>query len=142
MVFVGLLIVGLGAYYILRTGHNSSLEVSSMEMLVRNKLEDFLVARPRTKEFLVAFPAIMMMVYCAVRRWKLWTILFGLAGVIGITSVCNTFQHIRTPLYLGLYRTGYGLIFGIIIGIVGILIFEGLHYLYINWQRKQLEKNG
>ncbi len=142
MVLVGLLILGLGAYYILRTGHNSSLEVSGIEMLVRNKLEDFLVARPRTKEFLIAFPSIMMMVYCATRRWKLWTILFGLAGVIGITSVCNTFQHIRTPLYLGLYRTGYGVIFGILIGIAGMLIFEGLHHLYMNWRKKQLETNG
>lgn len=142
MVLVGILILGLGAYYILRTGHNSTLEVSSIEMIVRNKLEDFLVARPRTKEFLIAFPSIMMMVYCATRRWKLWTILFGLAGVIGITSVCNTFQHIRTPLYLGLYRTGYGLILGILIGIVGMLIFEGLHHLYITWRKKQLVTNG
>lgn len=142
MVLVGVLILGLGAYYILRTGHNSTLQVSSIEMILRNKLEDFLVARPRTKEFLIAFPAIMMMVYCAVRRWKLWTILFGLAGVIGMTSVCNTFQHIRTPLYLGLYRTGYGVILGIIVGIVGMLIFEGLHYLYVTWREKQLETNG
>lgn len=142
MVLAALLIGGLGVYYILRTGHTSSLEVSSVEMVVRNKLEDFLVARPRTKEFLIAFPAIMMMVYCAVRRWRLWTILFGLAGVIGMTSVCNTFQHIRTPLYLGLYRTGYGVVLGIIIGIVGILIFEGLHYLYGNWRKKQLDANG
>lgn len=142
MVLAGLLIVVLGAYYILRTGHNSSLEVASLEMIIRNKLEDFLVARPRTKEFLIAFPSIMMMVYCAVRKWKLWTIIFGLAGVIGMTSVANTFQHLRTPLYLGLYRTGYGVIFGILIGIVGILIFEGLYYLYITWRKKQLETNG
>ena len=142
MVLVGIIILGLGAYYILRTGHNSTLEVSSIEMVVRNKLEDFLVARPRTKEFLIAFPSIMMMVYCATRRWKLWTILFGLGGVIGITSVCNTFQHIRTPLYLGLYRTGYGLIFGILIGLAGILIFEGLHHLYVTWRKKQLVSNG
>ena len=142
MVLAGIVIVGLGAYYILRTGHNSTLEVSSIEMIVRNELEDLLVARPRTKEFLIAFPSIMMMVYCALRRWKLWTILFGLAGVIGITSVCNTFQHIRTPLYLGLYRTGYGVIFGVLIGIVGMLIFEGLNYIYVTWRKRQLETNG
>jgi hypothetical protein len=62
----------------MRTGHDSSVEVSSIEMLFRNYLEDILIARPRNKEFLFAFPAIMLMVYTSVRRFKLWPILFGL----------------------------------------------------------------
>ena len=51
----------------------------------------------------MAFPGIMLAVYCAVRRLPFWTALFGLAGTIGLTSVCNTFMHIRTPLYLGFW---------------------------------------
>lgn len=126
----------VGAYYIMRTGHESSVEVSSMEMIFRNTLEEVLIARPRTKEFLLAFPAIMMMVYCAARRLKLFTLVFGLAGVLGITSVINTFMHIRTPLYLGFMRTMYSLIFGMVLGVIAIFIFEGLYRLYMRYIKK------
>lgn len=136
MVVIGVLVAGVGAYYILRTGHDSSIEVSNFEMLFRNTLEDKLLARPRTKEFLFAFPAVMMMVYTSVRRFKLWPIIFGLASVIGLTSVINTFMHIRTPLYLGFIRTGYSLLFGIIIGIIAIFVFELLHKLYKKLERQ------
>ena len=119
--------VGLaGYYYLARTGHETGVTISDTEMIFRNDLEYLLLARPRTKEFLVAFPGIMLAVYCAVRRLPFWTALFGLAGTIGLTSVCNTFMHIRTPLYLGFVRTGYALLLGILVGIVFILCFEGL----------------
>lgn len=122
-----LAVVGLaGYYYLARTGHETNVSVSDVELIFRNDLEYLLLARPRTKEFLVAFPAIMLAVYCAVRRLPFWTALFGLAGTIGLTSVCNTFMHIRTPLYLGFVRTGYSLLFGIVLGVVFILCFEGL----------------
>jgi hypothetical protein len=139
MIILGAVVGGVGVYYIMRTGHESSVEVSSLEMLFRNYLEDVLIARPRNKEFLFAFPAIMMTVYTSVRRFKLWPIIFGLAGVIGVTSVINTFMHIRTPLYLGFTRTGYSLLFGILVGIVGIFVFEGLHNLYIKRIKPFLE---
>lgn len=141
MIVLGILVLGMGAYYIIRTGHSSNIEVSSLEMVVRNKMEDLLIARPRTKEFLIAFPAIIMMIYASVRRFKLWTILFGLAGVIGMTSVANTFQHIRTPLYLGVYRTGYGLLFGIILGVLGVLLWEGCYRGYHKLYRKYMENH-
>lgn len=117
--------VGLvGYYYLARTGHETGVAVSDLEIIFRNDLENLLLARPRTKEFLVAFPCIMLAVYCAVRRLPFWTALFGLAGTIGLTSVCNTFMHIRTPLYLGFIRTAYSLILGIVLGAVYIAVFE------------------
>jgi hypothetical protein len=129
MVLIGLIFLGGGVYYILRTGHEV-LDVSSTEMLLRNELEELLIARPRTKEFLFAFPAVMLMVYTACRRFPFWPVVFGLCGVVGVTSVVNTFMHIRTPLYLGFARTGYSLVFGLILGVAGILIFELFHRLY------------
>ena len=136
MIVLGVVLLGVGYYYISRTGNESSIQVSSTEMLFRNMLEDHLVARPRSKEFLCAFPAVMLVVYTSIRRFKLWPILFGLAAVIGMTSVNNTFMHIRTPLYLGFARTGYSLLFGIVIGIVGILIFELGHMIYKKLERQ------
>lgn len=123
--------VGLaGFYYLARTGHETGVTISDTEMIFRNDLEYLLLARPRTKEFLVAFPGIMLAVYCAVRRLPFWTALFGLAGTIGLTSVCNTFMHIRTPLYLGFVRTAYSLLLGIVVGAVMIACFELLLRLY------------
>ena len=126
-----LAVVGLaGYYYLARTGHESDVSVSTLEIL--------LLARPRTKEFLVAFPGIMLAVYCAVRRLPFFTALFGLAGTIGLTSICNTFMHIHTPLYLGFIRTGYSLLFGIVIGCVMILCFDLLY----KWYNGHLKKYG
>ena len=123
--------VGLaGYYYLARTGHETGITISDTEMIFRNDLEYLLLARPRTKEFLVAFPGIMLAVYCAVRRLPFWTALFGLAGTIGLTSVCNTFMHIRTPLYLGFVRTAYSLLLGILVGALMIAGFELLLRLY------------
>ena len=123
-------IAAAGYYYLARTGHESDVSVSTLEIVFRNDLENLLLARPRTKEFLVAFPGVMLAVYCAVRRMPFFTAVFGLAGTIGMTSVCNTFMHIRTPLYLGFVRTGYSLILGIVLGIVYMVCFELLLRLW------------
>lgn len=127
-------VIGLvGIYYIMRTGHDSAIEVSSIEMLFRNTLEEVLIARPRTKEILFAFPAVMVMFYCSARRLKLLSLIFGLAGTIGMTSVVNTFMHIRTPLYLGFARTAFSLIGGAVLGAVAILIMELLYSIYVRF---------
>lgn len=114
----------VGYYYLARTGHESDVTVSTLEIVMRNDLENLLLARPRTKEFLVCFPSVMLAVYCAARRLPFFTALFGLAGTIGMTSVCNTFMHIRTPLYLGFARTGYAVVLGMVLGVVFICCFE------------------
>lgn len=125
-----------GYYYLARTGHETNVTIPDAEMAFRNELEFVFLARPRTKEFLVAFPGIMLAVYCAVRRLPFWTALFGLAGTIGLTSVCNTFMHIRTPLYLGFVRTAYSVLLGIIIGAVFIVCFDLLYRLVAKLLKK------
>jgi hypothetical protein len=135
MVLLAVILAAGGVYYILRTGHEV-VQAGSTEMLFRNELEELLIARPRTKEFLFAFPAVMLMVYTACKRLRFWTVLFGLSGVVGMTSVINTFMHIRTPLYLGFTRTAYSLLFGILIGIVALLIFDGLFRLCGRWVKR------
>lgn len=124
MVIVIMVLGGIGYYYIQRTGHDSSIEVSTLEMLFRNKMEEILIARPRNKEFLFAFPSLMLMVYCAAKRYKFCTALFGLFGAVGATSVINTFEHIRTPIALAYIRTGYSTLFGIILGAIAVVILD------------------
>ena len=136
---LALAVVGAaGYYYLARTGHESGVSVSTVEIVFRNDLENLLLARPRTKEFLVAFPGIMLAVYCAVRRMPFFTAVFGLAGTIGMTSVCNTFMHIRTPLYLGFVRTGYSLVLGAVLGAVYIVCLELLCRLWGRVEKKLL----
>ena len=73
------------------------------------------------------------------RRLPFWTALFGLAGTIGLTSICNTFMHIRTPLYLGFVRTGYSVVLGLVLGAVLIGCFELLYRLFCAARKKYEE---
>ena len=88
----------VGYVYISRTGHETNIQPSNIEMITRNFMEYVLLARPRTKEFLIAFPAIFVAVYAAGKKSEFFTGLFMLAAAIGTSSVINTFSHIRTPI--------------------------------------------
>ncbi|MBQ1302378.1 MAG: hypothetical protein IIY29_03410, partial [Firmicutes bacterium] len=114
-------------------GHETGLDVSTMELLARNFLEEILYARPRTKEFLIAFPAVMLFVYSMVRNQKICAFIFGLAGVIGFTSVINTFMHIRTPMELGFSRTAYSIVFGVVLGVLYVVVFDVICRLFRKW---------
>jgi hypothetical protein len=135
MIFLSAIVGAVGLYYILRTGHEV-ITASRIEMLFRNDLENLLPARPRTKEFLFAFPTIMLLIYSARRRLRFWSVMFGLSSVIGITSVVNTFMHLRTPLYLGFIRTGFSVLFGIAAGIIALILFHLLYKAFLGMKRK------
>lgn len=130
-------VVGIVGYiYIARTGHETNIEPSDLEMIVRNFLEVELLARPRTKEFLLAFPALVMIYSFAKQRVKLFLFPALLVVTIGLTSVANTFSHLRTPLYLSIVRTLYSFGFGIIIGVIGTVVF----YLCLKIYQTYFEK--
>lgn len=130
-------VVGAVAYvYISRTGHETNMQPSSMEMITRNFMEYILLARPRTKEFLFAFPAIFAAVYAASKKSEFFTGLFMMASAIGTSSVINTFSHLRTPIYLSLVRTVIALGFGIVIGCVAVVIIDLLFKIYLRLQEK------
>ncbi len=125
VVLVGGIVLAAGYVYMARTGHETSIEPLKIEMIFRNFLEEKLFARPRNKEFLIAFPALMLTVYMIIRRLKNWIpFIFGIAAVIGQTSIVNTFMHMRTPMYLSIVRTGYSLLFGIVLGVIYLVLFE------------------
>jgi hypothetical protein len=109
----GLLVLVVGVYYIRRTGNTMS--VSERELALRNLLENLLIARPRTKELLIGWPCAMLFVWSLRRGMNLLPLLFGGGMSIGLVSVVNTFLHIRTPFLLSLLRTGWGLLFGLLL---------------------------
>ncbi|ABR50222.1 hypothetical protein Amet_4141 [Alkaliphilus metalliredigens QYMF] len=124
-ILLGGMILGIGYIYIARTGHETNIQPGYLEIIMRNILEESLLARPRNKEFLGAFPILMVGIFAALKKYKDLIFISGLGVVIGQTSVVNTFSHLRTPIYLSTVRTVYGLGLGILIGIVYILLLEG-----------------
>ena len=138
-IYYGIIVGILGAVayiYISRTGHETNVQPSNIEMISRNFMEYVLLARPRTKEFLIAFPAIFAAVYAASKKSEFYTGIFMLAGAIGTSSVINTFSHIRTPIYLSFARTVIALLFGIIIGCVLVLICDACYRLFVKVQER------
>ncbi|MEN2767346.1 DUF5693 family protein [Ornithinibacillus xuwenensis] len=118
-----LLISAVGFYYISRTGNGGT--VSEMELWIRNKLEEYLYVRPRTKEFLIGFPFYILGLYF-VKKWEWVGKLLLLIGVIGFLSMMNTFTHLHIPISISLLRTAYSIVFGYVIGMVLIYLFKKL----------------
>ena len=142
-VFYGILTVlvlavlgGVGAYYLARTGHTSStMQASTLELEIRNFLENVLIARPRTKEFLVGYPCMLLMIWSFRRQIPVLPLVFGAGAVIGLTSVVNTFLHIRTPFMLSVIRVLTGLGMGLIVGILALLVAEAIYRAIIRHKR-------
>lgn len=120
-----LIVIGIigvvGLYYISRTGNAGS--VSSLELTIRQLLEEILYVRPRTKEFLIGFPLYILALYILPKNKKLALFLL-IPGVIGFLSIVNTFTHLHIPLYVSLLRTAYSLVFGLVIGYIFIFIYK------------------
>jgi hypothetical protein len=129
-VLIGGVLGLIGYIYISRTGHESNIQPMEIELIARNFFERALLARPRTKEFLIGFPSVFIFVYLVNKGYRLIAGIFSIGAVIGFSSMINTFSHIRTPLYLSTIRSGYGLFLGILIGVISIIVLEFLTRFY------------
>lgn len=118
-----LLALVLLALVLVRTGNEPGIGVSDLEMKMRVLLERYLLARPRTKEFLVGHPALVLALALSAAGIgrAVWVPLL-LVGVIGQASVVNTLCHIHTPLALSLPRILLGWALGAIIGTLAFAI--------------------
>ncbi|ONI38047.1 hypothetical protein AN640_02890 [Candidatus Epulonipiscium fishelsonii] len=110
-----LLGIGMVGVYIIRTGNG---EISDIEKTFRSTLDNLLGVRPRTKEFLIGYPALLAGLYFNLKIIKYPAMLMGTIGPI---SLINTFAHVHTPLLISVIRSVYSIGFGLIIG--GILIY-------------------
>lgn len=110
---------------LLRTGNEPGVDVSDLEMKMRLLLERYLLARPRTKEFLVGHPALLLaLALSAASIGRAVWIPLLLVGVIGQASVVNTLCHIHTPLALSLSRILLGWVLGAIIGTLAFVVIR------------------
>jgi len=128
--FLALAIIGL---MLMRTGNESPAGVSGLELKIRGLLEQFLYARPRTKEFLFGHPALVVGLALYARAiggkdqaWLGASIGLLTLSAIGQTSIVNTLCHLHTPLDLSLARIATGLVLGGMLGGIAWLILDKL----------------
>lgn len=122
--FVGIAIVAGGVLLLMRSGNDSDIAPSHLELAVRHALGALLSVRPRTKEFLIGFPAMMLMpaLIGVHRRWIGWLMMLGVG--VGVGDVLDTFSHLHTPLLISLTRTFIALIIGAIIAALVMWIYR------------------
>ncbi|OGS45650.1 MAG: hypothetical protein A2539_07185 [Elusimicrobia bacterium RIFOXYD2_FULL_34_15] len=122
LIFLAVLLAVLG-FYIMRSG-NSGIMPSSEETF-RIYLEKIFYVRPRIKEFLIGHPFMLLAIYLKNIKNISWKF-FLLIGIIGQTSIINTFCHIHSPFYISLLRTFNGIWLGTLLGIILILLYKKL----------------
>ncbi|MGQ9764358.1 MAG: DUF5693 family protein [Armatimonadota bacterium] len=114
-IIIALVMIGL---MVARTGNEAGIGVSPIELKLRTILDNALLVRPRTKEFLVGHPLLFYGIACALRNQKRVAAVLVTLGSIGLVSVLNTFCHIHTPLVVSVIRTFNGFVLGLVLGIV------------------------
>ena len=111
-VIIAGIIGAVGVYYIIRSGNVN--KISGLEQLMRSTLTEIFAERPRTKEFLIGYPSMVLLVYyikkCNVNVLK-W--ILAVAASILVTSATNSFCHVFTGYTTILNRTLNGLIVGL-----------------------------
>ena len=120
-VIIGGVILVAGALYIIRSGNVES--ISPIEAKMRSTLTELFSARPRTKEFLVGYPALFLLVYYTRKTdIKLLSWLLAIASSILAASVTNSFCHVFTDYTTIVSRTLNGFIVGIFVSVIAIIL--------------------
>ena len=114
------------ALAVARTGNDSGVGVSPVELKFRALLDRVLPVRPRTKEFLIGHPAWVLAMALWYRGRRKWALPIFVVGVVGQVSLLNTFCHIHTPLHLSILRGITGLVLGAVLGAVLFLAVDRL----------------
>jgi hypothetical protein len=124
--------------YISRSGNFSFLPVLDIEEKIRIFLEKTLIARPRNKEFLIGYPALLLAMSMNFLKVKEFKIPIIIIGTIGPVTLINTFCHIHTPFLFSMLRTFNGVWLGLALGLVIITIFYYLVKIFrkkINYEK-------
>ena len=109
--------------FILRSG-NFGIAVPGFERYARDLLELAMVIRPRTKEFLLGYPVLVLLVYYYQNIPNDWLWLPASVAAVSGVSLVNTFCHIHSPLLISALRSVNGLITGIMLGCAAVLLIE------------------
>ena len=116
LVIIGVMMLAL-LVMALRSDNVSN--VPELEVAFRDFMERVMVVRPRTKEFLIGYPALVLYWYL-VRNDYLphYREAVRIAAVLAFCSAVNTFCHFHTLLYLGVIRDINGWWLGLLLGVI------------------------
>ena len=114
------------AVYLMRSGNFPLLPVLDGERILRDRLEDFFLVRPRFKEVLIGHPALLTgLMLMSTNRFKdkVWLDgrLWIFVGLIGQISILNTFFHFQSPFSVCLLRTLNGMWLGLLFSVPSFL---------------------
>jgi hypothetical protein len=112
------LLAGVAAVMLLARSGNFGLPLLGIEERLRTVLEDLLVARPRTKEYLIGHPALVLAGAAAALGWRAWVLPLAAVAAVGQAGIVNSFSHIHTPLLYTVWRTVNAVWLGGLIGII------------------------
>jgi hypothetical protein len=121
----GVLLIA-GYVWIARTGNDSGMEISSLELKMRAFMEQVFITRPRTKEVFIGHPAMLFAVYFALRRQWVPAFAATILATIGQADMLNTFCHLHTPIFYSLLRSIHAVWLGIVIGGAALWIYHTL----------------
>jgi len=137
-VALGLVILGMLGFMIARTGNDTGASASDGEVVFRGLLDRVMYVRPRTKEFLIGHPLLILGIGLLgflrssaqkggsdeteepdSRNAQLagWAALSMMVGSMGQTDIVNTLCHLHVPIVLSVARIGLGALLGCIIGL-------------------------
>lgn len=122
-VIIGAVVAAAGAIYLIRSGNVKT--ISPLESFMRNAITEIMPARPRTKEFLVGWPCLVLLLYyikntdCRILQWC-----FSVGSSILFASVINSFCHVFTSAATIYMRVINGLLIGAVISLVLLVINE------------------
>ncbi len=121
---IAAVVIGVGVLVLVRSGNQSDISPSGTELALRSHLTALLSVRPRFKEFLIGFPAMMLLPALFFYHRRAIGILLALAIGIGLGDVVDTFSHLHTALSVSVLRVVNGLVLGIIIGAIVIAVYR------------------
>ena len=139
-VLLGVCALGVAVIYLIRSGNVT--EISAIEQLMRNSIAEVMAARPRTKEFLIGWPALVLAVYY-IKNTDIKLIRWGFAAASSIlfASVVNSFCHVFTGAGIIYSRLFNGILVGMAVSVCAVLVNAVIIKL-VNWFFKKYKLNA
>ncbi|MEE0867172.1 MAG: DUF5693 family protein [Clostridia bacterium] len=109
----------VGGIYIMRSGNVES--ISGVEAFMRNKITQFMPARPRTKEFLIGWPCVLLLAYFIknTNNRLVHGVFMGGASIL-FASAINSFCHVFTNALTIYSRTINGFVIGVVCAVIAL----------------------
>jgi hypothetical protein len=123
---LALVVLGAVGLMLIRTGNEAPGAVPDWELRLRALLESIMQVRPRTKEFLIGHPALVVGVWMLLTGRTRFLPLAMFLATIGQASMVNTFCHLHSPLLVSLQRTGWGILLGVGLGLLALGVLRPL----------------